>query len=140
MITAVEKGRRLHVTIGEGDDSLNFVVPPVNTEQGSILLVHFLGIYTGTSDKPALEGVALAKVALSEDVYESAQELRPAEFDELAGAAMYWNVFGGGQEALDAFLAGGHPKASEVVLSRAGVHETRPSKTSPSSESENPTP
>ena len=146
MINAVEKGRQLHVTIGDDEDARVFVVPPVNVEAGAQLLIRFLGIYTKAAKNPIGDGIDLAKTAIGDANYQAAQDLRPGEFDDLVNAALYWNVYGGGSEALNAYLTGGRPKATAIVFERAGVSlrpsptVESPSQTSPTSESAPPTP
>lgn len=140
MIQAVEKGRRLHVTIGGDDEAIEFVVPPVNVETGARLLATFVRAYTGNSSDPINDSVTLSRLALGDENYERGQELRSDEFTNLFRAAFYWNTFGGGTDALNTFLEAGEGKATGDVFLAAGVQLKPLSKTSPPTESESPTP
>lgn len=142
MIHAQEKGRRLHLTVGEGDDTEVFIIPPVDVQTGAGLLATFLGIYSGilAPDEEIQGAEDLVITSVGEENYERAQTLRSEEFRSLTQAAFFWNTQGGGLEAVNALLQDGHPKAVEVVFEAAGVLNKQPSPTSPSSESETPTP
>lgn len=126
MIEAKEKGRRLHVTIGDEDDNELFIIEPVNVEQGALLLAHFLSIYAGVVADALEAGTDLAMVALGEDNYERAQQLRSEEFKGLVHAAFFWNVQGGGSDAMNTYLQDGLPKAVEAVFAAAGVQLKQP--------------
>lgn len=141
MITATEKGRRLHLLIGSDDDGELFIIEPVDVEGGAALLANFLTLYVGVvSDlETTAEDMALLSLGTAENV-ERAKKLRSAEFNDLVQTAFFWNVQGGGTQAMNTYLQDGHPKAVEVVFAAAGVQTKQRSLTLPSSESENPTP
>ncbi|MBW1640478.1 hypothetical protein G3H63_15545 [Microbacterium resistens] len=142
MLTATEKGRKLHITIGDPSepDAITLEVAPVDVETGALLLAHFLNIHVGVAADAITAAEDMALVALGEENFKTAQTLRPEEFRGAVQCAFFWNTQGGGTEALQTYLSDGLPKAVEVVFEAAGVQPTPPSKTSPSSESENPTP
>lgn len=138
MITAQEKGRRLHITVGEGEGSEAFVIEPVDVETGAALLVQFLGVMsTDAGDDPeqaaALAATAgesmttLTKLAIGEANYRRVQGLRPQEAKDVVYAAYFWNTQGGGTEALDAYLSDGLGKAISAVFAAAGLLTKQPS-------------
>ena len=132
MITAQEKGRRLHIEVGDGDGAESFVIEPVDVETGAALLAHFLGVVAaeGVDDpeKAAAAAAALgeqatrmAKIAVGEANYLKVQKLRPAEAKDVVYAALFWNTEGGGIGTTRTYLEDGLPKAMSAVFEAAGL-------------------
>lgn len=150
MIQAKEQGRRLHITVGDGDEAIRLVVEPVDVETGAALLADFLGVMTfeGSDGADAAEQAAevadsatrMAKIAMGESNFRKVQGLRSDEAKDVTYAALFWNTQGGGIGTTNTYLQDGLPKAMSAVFAAAGLLPRRPSMTSQSSDAENPTP
>lgn len=140
MITAQEKGRRLHIEVGDGDGAESFVIEPVDVETGAALLAHLLGVVafesTDDPDKAAAAAEALgakatsmSKLAIGEANYRRVQTLRAAEAKDVVYAGLLWNTEGGGIGVTHLYMDGGLPKALSAVFEAAGLLPTQPSTT-----------
>ncbi|MGI6878838.1 hypothetical protein [Microbacterium sp. gxy059] len=123
MITAREKGRRLEVIIGGGEDALTFLVPPVPARVGAELLADWVGIKFGATppeDAPA-KATTLAQRVLGDEVFEQISDLRAAEQTDVVNVAFMWNVQGGGIELVQTYISDGMGKAHERLLKTTGL-------------------
>lgn len=133
MITAVEKGRKLIITVGAGgDDAIEIAVPPVNTAVGSAIFALWAGItfaQVGDKDDTREERIAkvevnaenMAKLAIGEDNWPVVEDLRSAESTAVINAAIFWNVQGGGIELVNEMLRDGYPKARMTLATSNGL-------------------
>lgn len=150
MIKAQEQGRRLHITIGDGDGAEKVVIEPVDVETGAALLADFLGVMTfeGSDGADAATKAAemadgatrMAKIALGENNFRKVQTLRSDEAKDVTYAALFWNTQGGGIGTTNTYLQDGLPKAMSAVFAAAGLLPKRLSMTSQSSDAESLTP
>lgn len=135
MIKAQEQGRRLHITVGDGEGAESLVIEPVDVETGAALLAHFIGLVAaeGTDDpEKAAEAAAaigaqateMTKLAIGEANYRKVQTLRPAEAKDVVYAALFWNTEGGGIGTTNTYLEDGLPKAISAVFVAAGLLPT----------------
>lgn len=129
--TAREEGRNLVIDFGE---SGTFTVPPMSGKQGRIALDLLLGITLGTtrhqhgqereeSDTEELTGLAVGFSGLRGRIRKARFErLRAQQQQEVAQAAILWNVHGGSIDAVHDLLdeAGGYPKALGRVMRSCG--------------------
>lgn len=140
MIQAQEKGRRLHITVGDGDGAEAFVIDPVDVAGSGALLSYFLTLVaTDLGDTPEkMEAIAaeagqtatdMAKLAVGEANYRKVQTLRQAEAKDVIYAALFWQVQGGGLEVATTYMADGLPKAQSAVFAAAGLLPTQRSAT-----------
>lgn len=162
-IEAREVGRKLELRVGGQDESAVVVlVPPVDGATGTRLWSFYARILFLQTPDPQIEADAttMTRQALGAWAPEDAPEderqradaqwelvnsLRWEEGEAVCQAALYWNLQGGGMDAVRTFLtegeAGGAPKAQELLLKRNNlwgvVSQLR---TSPSGASESRTP
>lgn len=140
MITATESGRKLVLTVGDGDDAIVVTVPPANTKTGAQILASWAGIIFDTTETAEDDAEAFARSALGPDAWGKLDELRWEESEQVIQAAFLWNVKGGGMSLVNTMLADGYPKAQTDLLEwvRTWAEQSQ-SRTSPSGESANPT-
>lgn len=123
MITAREKGRKLEIIVGGGEDAITLLVPPINTKQGSALLASYANVALGTVEGDELSGEAqnVAEVALGTEAFAQLEDLRWGESELVINAAFFWNVQGGGIELVNQMLTDGVPKARQALLEAVGL-------------------
>jgi hypothetical protein len=123
MITAREKGRSLELIVGGGDETIDFLVPPISAAAGATLLADWLSV--AFAQVPAEEAPAkmesIARAALGDDVFEKITELRWGEQEQIVNSAFMWNAQGGGIELVNLYLEGGLPKARAALLDKVGM-------------------
>lgn len=135
MVKVQEKGRRLHIEVGDDESAERFVIEPVNVETGAALLAHLLGIVASDGGDSPEEVAAAAKavgekatemmkLALGEGNYAKTQLLRSAEARDVAFAALFWNTEGGGIGVTNTYVENGFPKAMSAVFAAAGLLPT----------------
>lgn len=124
MISAVEKGRNLEVTVGDGDDAIVITVPPVPARVGAAILALWLGVAFAQSDEPEVDVENMSKMAVGEGNWGTVEELRWAESEKVINAATFWNVQGGGIDLVNEMLQDGVPKARQTLCERNGYGET----------------
>ncbi|WP_030149413.1 hypothetical protein [Mycetocola saprophilus] len=142
-ITAEQRGRHLYITVAAGsEDAIEYKVAPVKgIDAGAALLGQALTIYTGNADDVQAASEALATAGLGAEVHAKASgELRPDEFEAVAFAGVLWNAHGGGFKLVETLFQDGLPKALTDLFESAGAQMVLAPTTSPSTESENPTP
>jgi hypothetical protein len=149
-ITAQERGRRLHITVGGHEegmtpedaaaadaDAVHIVVPPVTAAVGMKIWSLYSGIMfnevESTAEADAAELVAMAtgawaapdaspeQKAAAEAQRQLLDQLRWEEGNTVSEVAIYWNVQGGGIDAALARIQDGNPKAQEILTRRNGV-------------------
>lgn len=123
MITASEKGRKLELTIGDEDDGLVILVPPVDTATGAGLLALWAGILFAQSEQPETDAVNMGKIAVGEENWTVVESLRSAESTLVINAALFWNVQGGGIDLVQTMLRDGLPKARTALAEANGLVE-----------------
>lgn len=122
MITAVEKGRKLVITLGDGgDDDLVITVPPVNTATGAALFALWAGIIFGQSEQAEVDATNMSKIAVGEENWPIIEGLRSAESTIVINAALFWNTQGGGIELVEEMLRDGLPKARMSLAEANGL-------------------
>lgn len=122
MITAEEKGRKLIITVGAGeDDAIVIPVPPVSTAVGAGIFALWAGILFAQSDQAEVDAVNMSKMAVGEENWAVVEELRSAESTVVINAAMFWNVQGGGIELVQEMLQDGLPKARQSLAASNGL-------------------
>lgn len=149
-ITAQERGRRLHITVGGREDGMDeaeaaaadadavhITVPPVSAAVGMRIWSLYSGIMfnevEADAEQDAAELVGMATGAYAapdapDDVKAAAaaqqallDQLRWEEANTVSELAIYWNVQGGGIDAALARIQDGNPKAQEILTRRNGV-------------------
>lgn len=123
MIKAVEQGRRLVITVGDGDDAIVVSVAPVNTKTGAAVFALWAGILFGQSEQPEVDAGNMSKIAVGEENWDIIEELRYAEGEKVINAAFFWQTQGGGIDVVNEMLGGGFPKARETLLKTNGLWE-----------------
>jgi hypothetical protein len=123
MITAVEKGRNLVLTVGDGDDAIVITVPPVPGRVGAAMLALWAGVLFAQSEQPETDAENMAKLAVGEENWPTVDELRYAESEAVVNAAIFWNVQGGGIDLVNEMLQDGYPKARQTLCERNGYGE-----------------
>jgi hypothetical protein len=168
MMHAAERGRRLVITVGEGDDSEEIVIDPVNASTGATLLRVYLGIENRLFediDEYNEAGQTLGELSLGKiipldqthpteretaqiarfsEVWRQVEGLRREESTQVIAIAFYWQTDGGLEAALAA-ARGDDPKAQALLFTAAGLQRRstslpEESPRSPSGESGPPTP
>jgi hypothetical protein len=168
MMNAAERGRRLVITVGEGEDSEEITIDPVNASTGATLLRTYLGIenrlFHDVDDLneagQALGELSLGKIipldpanptereqaqiARFSEVWRQVEGLRREESTQVIAIAFYWQTDGGLEAALAA-ARGDDPKAQALLYKAAGLQRLSTSlpaesPPSPSGESGPPTP
>lgn len=120
-ITAVEVGRKLQLTVGDGDDAIVILVPPVRTSTGSALLALWAGIAFAQTEQPLVDAENLSKISVGEENWDVVDELRSEESALVINAAMFWNIQGGGIDLVQEMLRDGLPKARETLAQINGL-------------------
>lgn len=121
MITASEKGRKLIITVGAGDDdAIVITVPPVSSSVGTALFALWAGVLFAQSEQPLDDATNLSKLAVGEDNWDAVQELRSSEAELVVNAAFFWNTQGGGIELVNELLRDGFPKARATLAETNG--------------------
>ena len=149
-ITAQERGRRLHITVGGRDDTMDeaealeadadavhVTIPPVSAAVGLRIWALYSGIMFNEVEETAeTDAVQLVKMATGTwwDDSTPAEERAAAEAQNAAvegmrweegnmvgEIAIYWNTRGGGMDAVNARIQDGNPKAQEVLVRRNGL-------------------
>ena len=123
MITAREKGRKLEITVGGGDEAITILVPPITAKQGSALLASYANVALGVvdGDESGVESENVARISLGEAAFSQLEQLRWAESEIVINAAFFWNVQGGGIEYVNQMLTDGIPKARQTLLEKVGL-------------------
>lgn len=116
MIRAVEQGRSLVVTVGDGDEAIVLNIPPVPTKVGMGLMALWAGIVFGQSNQAETDADQMSRTAIGADNWEQLEELRWAESSQVINSALLWNIQGGGIDVVNEFLRDGFPKAQETLL------------------------
>jgi hypothetical protein len=137
MITAAEKGRKLHITVGDEDDNILIIVEPVNGQTGTEMFKAWLRILNRQRDTLEADSQYLGETAVGEANKDLLDDLRSAEQTEVINSAIFWQIQGGGIKATDTFLEDGLPKATQMILSANGfgVASDSTTSTSPAGES-----
>lgn len=149
-ITAQERGRRLHITVGGREegmteaeaaqadaDAVHVAVPPVSAAVGLQIWALYSGIMFNeledTAEQDATRLVAMALGTYSdpagtdeEHAAAAAQEallegLRWEEGNLIGELAIYWNTRGGGMDVVNARIQDGNPKAQDILTKRNGL-------------------
>lgn len=124
MITAVEQGRKLIITVGDGgDDSIVITVPPVNSTIGAQLFARWVNVTFGQTEHPEIDAEWFSRQAIGEDNWDTIEELRSAEANVVINAAFFWQTQGGGIDVVNELLGDGFPKAQQTVLTTNGLWE-----------------
>lgn len=133
MITAVERGRKLIITVGDEDDSIVITVPPVSTAVGSTLLGLWARVVIPYSSEDEskedlaerlnADATAMARLAVGEENWPVVESLRSAESNLVINAAAFWNVQGGGIELVNEMFRDGLPKARQTLAETNGFGE-----------------
>lgn len=146
MITAVEQGRKLIITVGDGGDgSIVIPVSPVNAKTGAAIFALWVGVLFAQSEQLLVDAQSFSKTAVGEENWDVLDnELRWAEAEQVINAAFFWQTQGGTIELVDEFLDGGYPKARDSLLKANGMTtlwtEFSELMKSPDGASVNPTP
>jgi hypothetical protein len=110
-------------------------IPPVTAAMGTRIWALYAGILFAESESgdEELDATTVVEIATGSYADESAPDdvkaaavaqkalldsLRWEEANAVAEAAIYWNVQGGGMDAVNALLKEGNPKAQELVVKR----------------------
>ena len=149
MINVQEQGRNLVFTLGEGDDTLNITVKPVNGKVGRAIFEIWLRLLANESTDLEGDSNRMARLALGAEncrliegdnvnddgefidaegklIPEGKESpgLRQEEAEQVINGAIFWQMQGGGWAVVVEFMAGGLPKAVMLIMDRNGLLTT----------------
>lgn len=119
-VKAREVGMNLELSVG---DEWQMIVKPIPAKLGAALFAMYSGIMFEQVAPENVERDAtnMANRSIGEENVARLEELRWQMANDIASAAFFWNVQGGGIDLVQEMLSDGHPKAQATLMDRNGM-------------------